>query len=81
MSINKVITPMTNVLTHPRTENQLLLSTKRNYRKPSEQLFSYRRPLSYQNASKCMETYIRCKQQKKQKTKHDRMGTMISYTN
>ena len=38
--------------------------SKKTYRKPSEQLFSNRRPLCYPNLTKNMKTYIRCKQHK-----------------
>ena len=38
----------------PKTEAE-----KRTYRKPSEQLFPNRRPLSYLNLTKTMKTYIR----------------------
>ena len=44
-------------------------------RKPSEQLFPNRRPLSYPNRTKNMKTYIRLKQYKNWTTKHNTIRT------
>ena len=43
---------------------QLSTYTMITCRKPSEQLFPYRRPLSYPNCTKHLKTYIRLKQHK-----------------
>ena len=45
--------------------------TKKTYRKPSEQLFPIRRPLSYQNLTKNMNTNIKCKQHENSTPKHN----------
>ena len=55
----------------------------RTYRKPSGQLFSNRRSLSYPNLTKSMKTYIRFNQHKKSTTKHktNRTITAVSHWN
>ena len=60
-------------ISNPQTEGwkkwHLGTYTKKTYRKPSEQLFLHRRPLSYPKLTKNMKTYIRLKQHKKYDSK------------
>ena len=43
------------------SNNYILFYNKKTYRKPNEQLFPNRRPLSYPNLSTNMKTYMRGK--------------------
>ena len=75
---NEIPTPKTEV--GKNTNWQLGTYTYRTYRKPSEQLFPNRRPLSYPHLTKTMKTYICSKQHKKSTQKHktNRTTTEVS---
>ena len=56
-------------------DQEKVLITKKTYRKPSEQLFPNRRPLSYPNLPENMKTHIKCKQHKNSTPRHKTVRT------
>ena len=70
----EISTPKTKV---GKTNRQLGAYTQKAHRKPSEQLFANRRPLSYTNLNKKYENgnKIKKKKHKNSTPKHERNGT------